>query len=70
MKDLARIGPLRPIRLVAGCYSAPFLQARPEALDAVAIVVDPPGTGHGRFVALGRDRAPWSQMNWRNAGEA
>ena len=35
---------------------APFFQARPQALDAVAIVVDPSGTDHGRFVFLGRDR--------------
>src|SRR3954454_14507320 len=37
---------------------APFLEARPQALDAVAIVVDPAWAGHGRFVFLGRDRRP------------
>ena len=58
MKDLARMGPLRPIRLVAGCDGAPFLEARPQALDAVAIVVDPARAGDGRLVALGRDRRP------------
>ena len=58
MKDLARMGPLRPIRLIAGCDGAPFLEARPQALDAVAIVVDPARTGDGRLVALGRDRRP------------
>src|SRR3954463_3216561 len=41
---------------VAGCDGAPFLEARPQALDAVAIVVDPAWAGHGRFVFLGRDR--------------
>ena len=56
MKDLARTGPLRPIRLIAGCDGAPFLEARPQALDAVAIVVDPARAGC--FVALGRDRRP------------
>ena len=58
MKDLARMGPLRPIRLIAGCDGAPFLEARPQALDAVAIVVDPARAGDGRFVALGRDCRP------------
>ena len=44
--------------LIAGCDGAPFLEARPQALDAVAIVVDPARAGHGRLVALGRDRRP------------
>src|SRR3954452_6522932 len=44
--------------LVAGCDGAPFLEARPQALDAVAIVVDPARAGDGRLVALGRDRRP------------
>ncbi len=44
--------------LIPGCDGAPFLEARPQALDAVAIVVDPPGAGDGRFVFLGRDRRP------------
>src|SRR3954464_11124523 len=43
---------------VAGGDGAPFLEARPQALDAVAIVVDPARAGHGRFVLLGRDRRP------------
>ena len=58
MKDLARMGPLRPIRLVTGCDGAPFFEARPQALDAVAIVVDPGRTRHGRLLLLGRDRRP------------
>src|SRR4051795_9553340 len=44
--------------LVTGCDGAPFLEARPQALDTVAIVVDPAWAGHGRFVFLGRDRRP------------
>jgi len=63
MKDAARKGPLRPMRLIAGGDGAPFLQTCPQALDAVAIVIDPSGTGHGRLVFLGRDRRPRSQMN-------
>src|SRR4051795_5178124 len=43
---------------VAGGDGAPFLEARPQAFDAVAIVVDPAWAGHGRFVFLGRDRRP------------
>src|SRR4051812_41675012 len=58
MKDLAGIGPLRPIRLIAGCDGPPFPEARPQTLDAVAIVVDPARAGDGRLVALGRDRRP------------
>src|SRR5215211_2244309 len=42
--------------LIAGRNRAPLLEPGPEALDAVAVDVDPRRTGDGRLVALGRDR--------------
>jgi hypothetical protein len=33
----------------------PFFQPRPQAFDAVAIVVDPGRTGDGRFIPFGRN---------------
>ncbi len=44
--------------LVAGGDGAPLLEPGPEALDLVAVVVDPIRAGHGRFVALRRDCRP------------
>ncbi len=42
--------------LVAGGDGAPFLQPGPEALDLVAVDVDPVWAGHGRLVSLRRAR--------------
>ena len=44
--------------LVAGGDGAPLFEPGPEALDLIAVVVDPIRAGHGRFVALRRDRRP------------
>src|SRR5215217_4359991 len=42
--------------LVAGGDGAPLLQPGPEALDKVAVVIDPGRAGDLLLIALGRDR--------------
>ena len=48
--------------LVSGRDGAPFLKPGPEALDLVAVVVDPVRAGDGGLVALGRDRWPCAHV--------
>ena len=47
---------------VACGNSAPFLQARPEVLDEMAVVVDPLRAGDGRVAPFGRDGGPCAQV--------
>ncbi len=48
--------------LVACGDGAPLLELGPEALDLVAVVVDPVRAGDGCFVALRRDRGPRARV--------
>src|ERR1043165_1341099 len=47
---------------VAGGNSAPFLQARPEVLDEMAVVVDPLRARDGRVATFGRDGGTCAQV--------
>jgi hypothetical protein len=42
--------------LIAGCNSPPLFEPGPEALDDIAVVVDPVGAGDRCLMALRRDR--------------
>ena len=48
--------------LVAGGDGALLLEPSPEALDLVAVVVDPARAGDGRLVAPRRDRRPCAHV--------
>src|SRR5215211_7816946 len=48
--------------LIAGRDRTPLLEPGPEALDAVAVDVDPRRTGDRRLVALGRDRRTCAEV--------
>src|SRR3954468_14162195 len=47
---------------MAGCDGTPFLQASPEPLDQVAVVVDPVWASDRGIVALRRDCGPGTQV--------